>query len=116
MAMRTALLIDTNLFLEALLKRPRYEEVVRLLQEVQKYLFTVSYFTVDSVGVYLFRGRQSSLFVEWLNDLRQSGAFQFVSLDLAQRACIAEYAQQYGLDYDEGAKNLRSCWRMATPG
>lgn len=101
MARRTKLLIDTNLFLEALLQRPRYLEVVSLFQAVQKYHLMVSHFTVDSIGLYLFRGGQPQLFVEWLSDLAQSGAFELVALDAEQRLHIANFAMQYGLDYDD---------------
>ncbi len=99
--MRTPLLIDTNLFLEALLGRPRHQDVVALFQKVQEYQFVISQFTVDSVGLYLFRSGQYNLLVEWLRDMAESGAFQLVSLDFNQRIRIAEIAQQYQLDYDD---------------
>jgi len=101
--MRTPLLIDTNLFLEALLGRPRHQDVVALFQKVQEYQFVISQFTVDSVGLYLFRSGQYNLLVEWLRDMAESGAFQLVSLDFNQRIRIAEIAQQYQLDYDDAS-------------
>jgi predicted nucleic acid-binding protein len=101
MAMRTSLLIDTNLFLEALLGRPRHQDVVALFRKIQEYQFVVSQFTVDSVGLYLFRSGQFNLFAEWLRDMAESEAFQLVSLDFIQRIRITEIAQQYQLDYDD---------------
>ncbi len=93
-------LIDTNIFLELLLKQDRYREVDRFLKNVNSSDLYVTEFTIYSIGVILFRLKKPLLFLQWVDDIVKAGV-QITRLSPENMKSLTDVALTYNLDFDD---------------
>lgn len=73
-------LLDTNIILEFLLNQEKADDVQRLLLEVPPEHLHLSEFTLDSIGVILFRRDMHAVFLKAIDDLILVGGLQLMRL------------------------------------
>lgn len=95
------ILLDTNVFLELLLDRPKAAEVERLLDEVAVGDIYLSAFTVDSIGVMLTSRQLSHVFVDFLDDWLINGGIRQLGLNPEDLHKVVEVARLFNLDFDD---------------
>lgn len=91
-------LIDTNIFLEILLKQEKNEICKAYLnQNIGK--ICVSDFSLHSIGVILFRYKKFDLYNTFVNDVLPK--VKLVSLQSGTYIRVTEIANQFNLDFDD---------------
>jgi len=93
-------LVDTNIFLEALLEQERTEEVKKLLKTKPLDDFYITDFSLHSIGVILFRLKQSELYNSFIEDLILDG-IGILTLRNSELLQISEIVVRYNLDFDD---------------
>jgi predicted nucleic acid-binding protein len=94
-------LLDTNIFLEFLLNQEKADDVQRLLLEVPPEHLHLSEFTLDSIGVILFRRDMHAVFLKAIDDLILVGGLQLMRLCPDDLQKLIQAAREFGLDYDD---------------
>jgi len=95
------LLVDTNLFLEVILRQERMEEARAVLSAYDRHELLVSDFTVHSIGVLLFREGMHDAFERFISDtLLEAGMFT-VSLSPKDMEAVSGVARRFKLDFDD---------------
>lgn len=72
-------LLDTNVFLELLLRRDHAKSVIKLLQS-RTYSFYISDFSFHSIGLHLFNKNKKELFLRFAEDMFRPDGIQLISL------------------------------------
>ncbi len=93
-------LLDTNVFLEVLLKQERSEDVKKLLSNTECELF-ISDFSLHSIGILPFRTKQFDIFREFVTEMVQRAAVGILALSASEFSVISDSAKKYGLDFDD---------------
>lgn len=93
-------LIDTNIFLEALLQQKKAEEVLSFLTAVDSTNIFLSDLSLHSVGIILFRLKKFELFLEFIEDLRVSET-NIISLEEKELQELVKSAIEFNLDFDD---------------
>lgn len=93
-------LVDTNIFLEALLEQHRTDEVKRLFRTKPLDDFYITDFSLHSIGVILFRLKQSELYYSFIEDLILNG-IEILNLRDSELLRLHDIAIQYNLDFDD---------------
>lgn len=93
-------LIDTNIFLEALLEQNRTDEVKRLFRTKPLADFYITDFSLHSIGVILFKLKQSRLYYSFIEDLILDG-IGILSLRNSDLLKLHEISIRYDLDFDD---------------
>jgi len=93
-------LLDTNVFLEAMLAQAQAEAVRVLLMNTGKHRFFITDFSLHSIGVILIRRRLGNHYLEFVEDLIHSdiGVFGVEKADLSD---VVGAADDYELDFDD---------------
>ncbi len=94
------LLLDTNIFLEAVFNQPQAMNARLLLNNVGHELF-VSDFSLHSEGVQLVRRRSTNHWRRFLNDLILPSRVTVLVLPSIELLRVADVIQQYKLDFDD---------------
>ena len=97
---RLRYLVDTNVFLEALLEQDKTEEVQSFLQSVQTEQLYVSDFSLYSIGIILFRLGEQELFKTFLQNI-VIDRIKVLVVTLEDFSEMGEVARQYKLDFDD---------------
>lgn len=91
-------LVDTNIFLEILLKQIRSQDCkIFLDKNIGK--LNITDFSLHSIGVILFRQNRDDLFQKFLKDILPK--IQLVSLPKNLYKEIAKNRKKFGLDFDD---------------
>ena len=93
-------LVDTNIFLEALLEQQRTDEVKKLFRTKPLDDFYITDFSLHSIGVILFRLKQSELFIAFIKDLVLDG-IGILTLRNSELLQLADIVSRYQLDFDD---------------
>lgn len=93
-------LVDTNIFLEALLEQQRTDEVKKLFRTKPLDDFYIIDFSLHSIGVILFRLKQSELFNAFIEDLVLDG-IGILTLRNSELLQLSEIVNRYHLDFDD---------------
>ena len=93
-------LADTNIFLEALLRRRRTTEVRSFLQSIDLSTIFITDFSLHSIGIVLFSRRKFTLFTSFLEDTVSNGV-GVLSLDPEDHKTLEQIAQKFNLDFDD---------------
>lgn len=93
-------LVDTNIFLEALLEQERTEEVKKLFSIKPLDGFYATDFSLHSIGVILFKLAQFELYDSFIKDLI-IGGIGILTLKNQELLQISEIAGRYNLDFDD---------------
>jgi predicted nucleic acid-binding protein len=91
-------LIDTNIFLEILLKQDRSEECKKFLQSNIESLH-ISDFSLHSIGVILFRQKETSVFKSYIEDILP--LIKLISLPKSVYPQLLEIKESIDLDFDD---------------
>lgn len=91
-------LIDTNIFLEVILEQQRFQACQSLLRE-REYRIAISDFSLNSIGIYLFRINREKLFLDFIHD--SEGLLIVLGLDLKHYSKIYDNKLKFQLDYDD---------------
>ena len=94
------LLLDTNIFLEVVLGQERAKEAQALLSTEVHEFFVSDYF-LHSIGLLLFRRRQSETFQKFLADMILNASVRMLSLSALEMESVIEAAQRFNLDFDD---------------
>jgi predicted nucleic acid-binding protein len=97
---RLVYLVDTNIFLEALLRQERTTEVQSFLQSVDLDTIFITDFSVYSIGIALFRLKNLTLFTRFVEDMIVDG-IRILSLTLEDLKTLNQPIQKFNLDFDD---------------
>ena len=93
-------LVDTNIFLEALLRQERTAEVQSFLQSVDLNTIFITDFSVYSIGIALFRLKNFTLFTRFMDDMVVDG-IRILSLTLEDLKTLNQPIQRFNIDFDD---------------
>ncbi len=99
------LLLDTNVFLEAIHNQPQALSARLLLNDKRHELY-LSIFSLHSIGVNLMRKRRAQRWRRFLREMVLSGQVQTLTLPAINLMRIPVMAQQYSLDFDDAYQYL----------
>ena len=91
--------MDTNVFLELLLEQARSAEARQLLEKIEANEFFVSDYALHSIGMLLFRRKQSEVFRRFLADVNTS--LTMVSLTAKELDRVIDASTGFNLDFDD---------------
>ena len=91
-------LVDTNIFLEILLKQEKSKECKKFLEKNIGKL-NITDFSLHSIGVILFKQNKDELFLKFINDTLPKT--DIVSLPKNQYYQVIDNKRKLGLDFDD---------------
>lgn len=98
-------LVDTNIFLEALLEQEKVENVRSFFQKVDLEDIYITDLALHSIGILLFKFKKYSLFVSFLNDMVKNG-MNIISLSTEELMELNETVEEFNLDFDDAYQYL----------
>jgi uncharacterized protein len=99
------LLLDTNVFLEAIHNQP-HAMTARLLLNDGRHELHTSIFSLHSIGVNLLRRRLTQRWQLFLHEMVLSEQVQVLTLPMPELMRIPLVIQQYSLDFDDAYQYL----------
>ena len=93
-------LADTNIFLEALLKQKRANEVQEFLQSIDLDTIFITDFSLNSIGIALFNRKKYTSFTSFMEDII-IGGIHILSLSLEDLKTLEHSVQKFNLDFDD---------------
>lgn len=94
-------LVDTNVWLEAILDQERAEEARSFLQQTESPQLALTDFSLFSIGIILTRLKKDSLFQKFLEDTVEESGVSLVRLDSAGLNQILALRESVPLDFDD---------------
>ncbi|OPX62545.1 MULTISPECIES: PIN domain-containing protein [unclassified Methanoregula] len=94
-------LIDTNIFLEYILKRQHVREVRDFFYRVDPALLHMTDFSLHTLGVIYLREQKAGDFLTFINEDILASGIRILSLDPDNFAKIAEVSTRFHLDFDD---------------
>lgn len=94
-------LIDTNVWLELLLRQEKAEEVEKFIQSTPASLFSISDFSLYSMGVLLTRLKKDAVYQDFLSDTIEDSAVARICLTTADLKSVLQVHQTQNLDFDD---------------
>ena len=94
-------LIDTNIWLELLLKQDKAGEVASFLQTVDTSSLAITDFTLYSIGIILTRLKKFDAFKEFVEDTVEDDSIRMICLSPAELLINISVQEQYSLDFDD---------------
>lgn len=94
-------LLDTNIFLEALLKQEKASESEQLLLKAPEHLFFISDYSLHSIGMLLFRRQRHDVFRQFVRDVIVRAGTRLLTLQVGDMDLVADTAERFGLDFDD---------------
>jgi len=95
------LLVDSNVFLEILLRQDKADEAMALLASVERNEFFISDFAVHSIGLILCYKKRHDDFKRFLQDLVLDVGVVEVGIPAEEVQPVADIAVRFGLDFDD---------------
>ena len=94
-------LVDTNIFLEVMLKQEKAPAVKEFFNRADMSQLAISDFSLFSVGIIFAREKNPQPFLQLVNDdIRKSG-ITLLSLHLEDFSRLFGYCEKYRLDFDD---------------
>ncbi len=94
------LLPDTNIFFEVLLGQEKSEDVKRLLTTRGRQ-FYITDFSLHSIGVLLFRKKQSDVLDEFAVNIVGGAGMEMLTIPIDGMGHVTENAARFNLDFDD---------------
>jgi uncharacterized protein len=94
-------LIDTNVLVEVILEQQRATEASAVLNLKSADELFISDFSVNSIGVVLFRNHKREAFNQFLHDLSFNARLKVYFLSFSELALISKTAERFNLDFDD---------------
>jgi hypothetical protein len=98
-------LVDTNIFLEALLEQQKAKEVRSFFQNVALGEIFITDLSLHSIGIILFGLGKLELFISFLEDMIIDG-IEILSLQPDGLKLLNSIAQKFKLDFDDAYQYL----------
>ncbi len=98
-------LLDTKIFLEALLEQQRTDEVKQLFKTIPLDDLYITDFSLHSIGVILFRFKQAELYCSFIKDLILDG-MGILTLRDSELLELHDIAVRYHFDFDDAYQYL----------
>ena len=98
-------LIDTNIFLEILLKQRKEKDCKKFLNDNIGYL-NMSDFSLHSIGVILFKYEKENIFEKFIQDVLPNVNLLSLPADLYSK--VVSVKRNFGLDFDDSYPILLS--------
>ncbi len=108
MALIMKYLIDTNIWLELLLKQEKAEEVSTFLDKIATEEIAISDFALYSIGVILCRLSKPEAYCEFLTDLFDPDGVALVGLNPKDLVELPDIVLNIKLDFDDAHQYLVS--------
>jgi len=93
--------LDTNIWIEHLLKHRRFEEVKQMLDQIPTVELVVSDLTFHSIGIILARLNKQKELLQFVDDVSVAPPIQFRSLLPSDVKDILSVMKQYSLDFED---------------
>lgn len=93
-------LVDTNVFLEALLKQERWKEVESFLETADFEKLFITDLALHSIGIIVFRLDKFELFVSFFSDMVIDG-IGILSLNPDDLKSLDKIIHEFNLDFDD---------------
>lgn len=101
-------LIDTNVWLELLLEQQKSREVQELFQRVESDLFSITEFSLYSIGVILTKLNKDEIFKDFISDTIEYSGVRLIRLNSADIKQLLSIRKQYHLDFDDAYQYFAS--------
>jgi hypothetical protein len=98
---RLTYLVDTNVWLEALLAQEKAPEAQTFLSSVEARHLAITEFSLYSLGVVLTRLNKTKVFEDFLSDTLEDSAVGRIRLDLADLKQLLAAQKEFQLDFDD---------------
>ena len=98
-------LVDTNIFLEALLEQEKTKIIRSFFQSIEFSEVFITDLALHSIGIILFRLKKFELFISFINDLIIDG-IGVLSLPPEDLKELEMIAPKFGLDFDDAYQYL----------
>jgi uncharacterized protein len=98
---RLSYLIDSNVWLELLLRQQHADEVRQFLQIVQLDEISLTEFTLYSIGIITSRLKKEEVFAAFLSDLLEETGIKRIALSLADLQDLLSTMSEHDLDFDD---------------
>lgn len=95
------LLLDANIFLEALLLQEKAEETVRLLGDFNRHHFFMSDFALHVIGLRLFRHNRHADYMRFVSDVVVAMETGVLSLSPEDTDALTSVSRRFSLDFDD---------------
>ena len=99
--MGSFMLIDTNIWLELLLKQNKYPEVLTFLDKTQSDPLYTTEFTLYSISILLTRYKKYETLEDFINDVIINGNVILLKISPEEIPAIIKIADKYTLDFDD---------------
>ncbi len=94
-------LVDTNIWLEALLEQVRASEARDFFQKVEAHLIAMTDFSLYSIGVILTRLNKDEVFEDFISDTLEDSGIIKISLDSCDLKRLLKVRCEYRMDFDD---------------
>ena len=94
-------LIDSNVWLELLLRQKHADEVRQFLEKVQLDEIYRTEFTLYSIGIITSRLKKEEVFAAFLSDLLEETGIKRIALSLADLQDLLSTMREQDLDFDD---------------
>ena len=94
-------LIDTNIFLEYILSRPRVREVRDFFHRADLSRLHMTDFSLHTMGVIFLREKKTDEFLTFVNEDVIASGIRIISLEPAEFSKLARASVQFNLDFDD---------------
>ncbi len=94
-------LVDTNVWLEAILDQERAEEARNFLQHIESPHLALTDFSLFSIGIILTRLKKDALFQNFLQDTVEESGVALIRLDADGLKQILTLRKSVPLDFDD---------------
>ena len=94
-------LLDTNIFLEYILRRSRVEEVRDFFRRADLSALNISDFSLHTIGVIYLREHKSREFLTFVDEDIIASGIRVISLTIDNFSKITEAAGRFHLDFDD---------------
>jgi len=98
-------LLDTNIFLEALLDQEKTEVVHNFLKSTTLDKIFITDLALHSIGIILFNLKKHELFNIFVDDMVKNG-MNIISLSTSELTDLSEIASNFNLDFDDSYQYL----------
>ncbi|MEA3475140.1 MAG: PIN domain-containing protein [Candidatus Cloacimonadota bacterium] len=94
-------LIDSNIWLELLLKQEKSDDVADFLKNIQLEELNISDFTLYSIGIILSKLKEFDVLKRFLYDVISKGKITILNVNPTNLEAIIDIEQKYNLDFDD---------------
>lgn len=94
-------LLDTNIFLEYILRRSRVGEVKNFFRNADLSTLHISDFSLHTIGVIYLRERKSREFLTFINEDIIASGIRVIGVNPENFSKITGYADEFRLDFDD---------------